>query len=241
MSASLHRAIEDAKVKVRIVIVIALVAVVLLVFVKLNFVRADGGGGEVVWKEDAAYLFMWDCPDGFRLSILHYIMIPIQEHLHSVVIPTDRKCILNVLKVTPSGVEHFLQAPGVDVSRLTVVGEDIYADCPQGICKWTGAQFDLISKEDVEKIGGRDYLSGREFTNINGWSKRRVRGTAIYQETVHYEFTVELSKQISLLVKGSNPVFVDVLRSGQAPERIWYHEQRTRRVSKSEYEQVFGR
>ena len=222
-------------------LIVVLVLIGLAVFVKLDFVRAEGGGGVMIWKEDKAYLFTSDCPFGFRLNVLHYLLIPAQEYFRSVVLPRDRKCILTVFLIAPNGVERYTQKPSVDISDITTLGDDLYARCPGGICKWNEGQFKLISEEDETRLFGINDsgLSRGEFTDVNGWSKRGFRATAVYQETEHYELPIELTQQESILVKGSNPFSVDILRLGHPPERIWYHEQRTRRVSRSEYERIF--
>ena len=227
--------------KAKNLLAVALVAVGLLVFAKINFIQDDCGGGGLLWKDDTAYMFMGDCKAGVRLSPLRYLMEPIMEYFYAPAATEHSKNALTVFRITPAGVERYVQEPYVEISDLTTVENEIYARCPGGICKWTGNRFALIPEEEEKQLFENGHLSRGEFANVNGWSKRGIQSTALYQKTGHYEFTVELSKQLSLLVKGSNPVFVEVLRSGQQPERIWYHEQRTRRVSKSEYEQVFGR
>jgi len=88
-------------------------------------------------------------------------------------------------------------------------------------------------------MGGEGVLQG-EFAGIEGWSKRGIKGESVGDHPGHYEFSIDLGKEIKLLVRGGNPVSVDVVRPNHASERVWYHEQRTRRVSKSEYKQIFG-
>jgi hypothetical protein len=207
----------------------------------LHFIRADGGGGSVLWNGDEAYLFVYDCSDGFVLSILEYLTEPIREYFYAPAIPADSKCVLTVVRVTSSGVERHFQEFEGGIDHFTPLGGRIYAHCPGGVCKWNGDKFELITEEEERNIGGYPPLSEEEFSNVNGWSRRWIRGTFVGQTTPPFEFSIGLNKGSTLLVKGSNPVSVDLQRSNTGSERIWYHEQRTRWVSRATYARVFGR
>jgi len=225
--------------KVRAAITVALAAFALLAFAKLHVLRDEGGGGYILWKGDEAYLFMDDRPLGYRVSMLGYLLEPLREYFNAPVPSDDDKWHLAIIRITPAGVERHDQEPEIGIAGFTPIFGDIYAHCPGGICKWTGSRFQLISEQEEQRIGGEGALKG-EFTAVNGWSKRGVRGSSIGDYASHYEFSINLDEQIKLLVRGGNPVSVDVLRPDRAPERVWYHEQRTRRVSAAEYRQVFS-
>jgi hypothetical protein len=97
-----------------ILAIVVLLAVVVLAwawnFAELHFIREDGGGGTVLWNADEAYLFVYDFPDGFVLTIPQYFAEPIREYFHAPVIPVDSKRILTVLHVTSSGMDRHSQA-----------------------------------------------------------------------------------------------------------------------------------
>ena len=38
----------------------------------------------------------------------------------------------------------------------------------------------------------------------------------------------------------THQAFIDLIRAGEAPQRIWYLDQRTHRVSRAEYEKTFS-
>jgi hypothetical protein len=52
--------LRDKSMKARVIIAIALAAIALVFFFKLHFIKYTGGGGDVLWKDDEAYLFMYD-------------------------------------------------------------------------------------------------------------------------------------------------------------------------------------
>lgn len=211
----------------------------LAVFVKLDFIRDEGGGGDVLWRKDEAYLFMYDRPIGYRLSILEYLLEPLKEHFYAPATSADDKWILTVLQVAPAGGERHVQESKVDISSFTPIDGEIYATCPGGVCKWTGTWFQLVSDGEQQKVGGEGGLINAEFSSVNGWSKRLIKATSAGERPDNYELSIKLDDQRRIFIKGGNPISVDFLRANQPPERVWYHEQRTRRVSAAEYEHVF--
>jgi hypothetical protein len=157
-------------------------------------------------------------------------------------LPLNRKCILNVLRVTQSKVErHEQELKGsVDVDYFTPIDAAIYADCPGGMCKWDGEKFELVPKEEESRLGGYQTLSKHEFTGVNGWSERWIRGTTVGEAPAAVKFSVEVNPRTTLLVNGTNPVHIDLQRADGTSQRIWYHEQRTRLVSGATYKRVFA-
>lgn len=88
-------------------------------------------------------------------------------------------------------------------------------------------------------MGGEKRLSKVEFAQAEGWSRRAINGGSVGEKPDRYDFSIDTGHQVRIVVRGNNPVSVDVQRLNQAPKRVWYHEQRTYRVSTAEYEQAF--
>ena len=225
-----------------IVVVVILGALVAFPRMRFHFIRSDGGGGYLLWNKDEAYSFLYDAPVGYRLSGADWLAEPINEYFSAPAIPDDDAHLLTIIHVTPSGVERHIQKSTIGIDSLTPLGEAIYASCPGGICKWTGTQFELIGSEAEQEMGGRSHLRNdwNEFTDANGWSKRRIRSTVPGQPSIHDQFSIEVNKQLKLLVIEGNPVSVDLQRPNQSSQSIWYHKQCTSIVSKAKYERVFG-
>jgi hypothetical protein len=171
------------------------------------------------------------------MSALGYLVEPILEVLHGGALSADDTSILTVVRITPAGIERSEQKPTVGFYDITSIGDQIYTQCPGGICALSGMRFQLLSEQDGQKVEGR--ISRRDFENVNGWSRKSILGAHVGERTSAYQLSISLSDGDELLVRGDNPVSVDLLRRNHASETVWYHEQRTRRVSKAEYEQIF--
>jgi hypothetical protein len=230
------------KVLLIAVVLIVLGAMVAFPRMKFHFIRSDGGGGEVLWKSDEAYLFLYDRPVGYHLSGGKWLAEPVNEYFNAPAIPDDDANFLAILHVTPSEVERHMQKSKIGIDSFTPLGDAIYASCPGGICKWTGTQFELITSQAEQKMGGSSHLSSdwNEFSDANGWSKRAIRATEPGQSPIHNQFSIDLNKQLKILVIEGNPASVDLQRPNQSTERVWYHKQGTSLVSRAKYDHVFG-
>ena len=225
--------------KVRATIAVVLAAIAMMAFVKLHFLRDENGGGEVLWNADEAYLVMADNPVGYRISLLGYLLESFKEHFYAPALANDDKLILSIIRITPNGAERHVAESTVGISAITPIGGEIYAKCSGGVCKWTGMRFQLLSDREETDMGGQGRLSEGEFGNVNGWSRRGINATRVGRNPSHVDFPINLNGRITLLVHEGNPVSVDLIRPDHAPERVWFHEQSTRRVSAAEYRQVF--
>jgi hypothetical protein len=225
--------------KARVMTAVVLAAIAISVFVKVHVMKDEGGGGSILWNDGEAYLFMYDHPIGYRVSVLAYLLEPLKEYFYAPATSDGDTWNLVIIRITSAGVERHEQEFPVGPSGFTPIDGLIYAHCPGGVCKWAGTQFRLISDQEEQKIGGEGALK-MDFADINGWSKREVKAAwAGDTPPKPYDFSINLSQGIKLLVRGDNPVSVDLLQPDHASKRVWYHEQRTRRVSTAEYEQVF--
>jgi hypothetical protein len=220
-------------------VAIVLVVIVLATSMKFHFIRDEGGGGYFLWKDDQAFLLMGDSPIGYRMSVAGYLVEPILEFFHGGALSADETSILAIVRIRPTGVERSEQESTVGFYDITPINSQIYAQCAGGICALSGMGFQLLSDRDAQKVEGS--LSRKDFDNLNGWSRRTIWPAHVGEKTTSYEFSISLGDGDKILVRGGNPVSVDLLRQNHAPERVWYHEQRTRRVSKAEYDRIFHR
>ena len=131
------------------IVILVLGAIITFPYMNFRLIRASGGGGELLWENNEAYLFLYDAPDGYRLTGASLLVEPIREYFHAPAFPDNRKIALTILHITASGVERYEQSSEVAIESFTPIADAIYADCPGGICKWTGSNFKLI-KADAE-------------------------------------------------------------------------------------------
>jgi hypothetical protein len=217
-------------------------AVVAFPLMKFNFIKSTAGGGYLLWKSDEAYVFLYDGPVGYRLSGAEWLTVPVSEYFSAPPIPDDGANLLTIFHVIPSGVERHVQKSKISITSITPIGDTIYSFCPGGVCKWTGAQFELISNEEEQRMGGLKHLSNdwSEFTNADGWSKRLIRSVGPSETPVHGQYSVDVGKQFKIVVTEGNPTSVELQRPNQSGEKIWYYKRGTSMVSEAKYKRVFG-
>jgi len=214
-----------------------------LAFPRMRFhlIREDGGGGVMLWKGNEAYLFMFDVRFGYYMSGAELLAEPFRNYLHSVTLPRNDSRSVTIIHVTPSTVERHIQQSTISVDSFTPIGDSIYATCPRGICKWNGVRFELVSIEEEQKIGGRNQLVNdwKEFTGVDGWSRRSIRAIGPAGAAVHGQYSVEVSNQLVLLVGEGNPTSVYLQRPNQPKERLWYYKRDLSLISKAKYDREF--
>jgi hypothetical protein len=229
--------------KTTIVIVLVVVVLAALTFIPMYHVREDSGG-QLLWKGDRAYLFVSVVRRGYRFSYWAYPWTVLSEYLGALPVPVSQRRTLDVLLLTPNTLErHVLEIEGNDPHLFTPFEGHIYANCQGTPCKWNETHFEPATEDEGQKLNGISNLSAIDFTNIGGWSKRRIGAVAS-----DFQFSVELSDQFALLVKQGNvyrSVYdsssIDMMRRGQPSERLWYVDGNPRQVTKSEYDRTFKR
>jgi hypothetical protein len=225
-----------------VALLLVLGIVVALPLVKFHFIKSDGGGGYLLWKNDEAYLFLYDRPFGYRLSGVEWLMEPVKEFFYAPATPVDDASHLTIVRVTPSSVGRSMEESALNLNSFTPLGGTIYSTCPGGVCKWTGAQFELVSDEEERKMGGLKQLmlnDRTELTSTDGWSKRLIRAVGPEEAPVHGQFSIGVGNQIKIFVTEGNPTSVDLQRPGKPDERIWYYKRGTSLVSEAKYKSVF--
>jgi hypothetical protein len=212
----------------------------------LYFIR-DDGAGQLLWQGNEAYLFVRRFRVGYRPSFLGFPFVMAREYFGGVPSPDETHVLLDVFRVTPSGVErHFLSPSNAttDASLYTPIDSAIYANCPSlgGLCRWAGDSFVPATQEERQRLGGFSCLSsGNIDQGANGWSRREF---AAWLNT--FTDTIDVGGQFQILIKavgsetGPATVSIKVQRPGQAPEQIENIESNQgKRVSGKEYQRVF--
>lgn len=188
-----------------LVAAVALIAATLLFLPKLNFIRYEPTNGVLLWREDEAYLLIGNGTTGFRLSVFDYMIEPLKEYFYATALPSDSTSSFTIMKITRLGVERYENTSQTSLSRVTPVSGEIYARCLQGICKWTGTQFEAISTNEVQRVGGESRLTNEDFSNVDGWSRRRIRSSLRTQEIRPYTFSADLNDGAKVVVSGYTP------------------------------------
>ena len=227
--------------KRKLVIAAVLVAIALVLSIEVNFVKDESSSGLVLWNSNEAYFFVGTAALGYRFRIVDYALEPLRQYFHAPTPASDNTTALIIIRVTPAGLEHYEPRSSLSLSKVTPLSNAIYAHCGVGPCKWTGTEFQLISESEGKEIGGESQLMSDDFSNVNGWSRRRFWVWPVGHSFQPYAFSLSMKGGTKLTVSGGNPVAIDLQRPGRPVERVWYHKQENRMVSVERYERTFRR
>ena len=237
-----------------VALLIVLAAVVIFaVSLHVYFVRGDEAA-ELFWNQTEAYLFVPVTQFGYRMTYLGYLHAMMKEMLLGVTRPSEKHCSLVVLRITPTSVQRYT-ADNISISGAEAFDGALYAfDMVPGgtLMKWSSNRFEAVPKDEAKRYYANvsKLPSGPSFDNIAGWSKRTAAGQVLRRSPTDY---VENDAKVTLTVSGkemtfvmnsgyiTHQAFVDLIRPGHAAQRIWQFDERPHRVSKSEYEKIFGK
>ena len=235
--------------KKAILAVIAL-AVALPAFLKVYYLRNDGGG-EVFWNANEAYVFESVVQRGYPMSYWGYLGEMIRELFpFGASSPKDNHYFVVVLRVTPESVQRYTTdnywLGSIEPFEGALYGGNLL---PGGILmKWSGTHFERPDGDELKRIYANisKFPPGPSYDNVAGWSKRTVAGD-VNAGTANTEkdarVTIELNGTACTFVMNSgffsHEAYIDLLRPVQAPQRIWYLDGQPHRVSRSEYQTAF--
>lgn len=238
--------------KVVIAFTFVAIAVILLAFPTVHVVRGDGGG-TLYWNTDRALVFMTEVSEGARLSYLRYAVDPLFMALGRVHPRGNLSCSRTfIIQITAKDVQTFNtelpQNNQPDCFGFQLFNQDFYAAYWPKLWKWAGdATFQRPTPEQYGAYAtaflagtlppGRSSKSPWQFDDVNGWSMRSFDYSGP-------RFDLRLAGQpITLIFHGrtypERPLFLEVVRPGQAAQTIWTFDEQPHRVSKAEYEKIF--
>jgi hypothetical protein len=234
--------------KKALIALIVLAAVGFLLTYPSVYVVRDGPGGTLYWNPDEALLFVEVGSSGARLSYLRYALEPFLVAMGHVRSPDNTRCSqVVVIRITDKDVQRYetgLQQNAEDAYCFQdyVLREGhIYVGYPaqKRVWKWSGNQFEPATSEELGGFGPMKSAHGAQFDNVDGWSMREYAlGHVTYPVTLNgHSVTIVSSGETWPL----GDVSVDLVRPGTAPQRIWTLDERSRIVSRTEYERIFGK
>jgi hypothetical protein len=199
---------------------------------------ANAAGGELWWSAGETYLFIDVTSRGYRMSCVQYLEEVVMEYFGAPRLPSKNRFSVVVLHITPQAVGRYTQQ--IHLGSYDLFAGGIYARNLDNevLVRWTGTHFEPATSAESREFqrNVNSLPSGAYFADVDGWSRRMGPPDGNY--------TIELGgKPITLVVKSGRMnglTSVDLLRPDQAPKRIWYLDDEPRRVSKIEYERVFG-
>jgi hypothetical protein len=234
-----------------IILAVVIVLLVLLTYPKVYVVRGAMNGGTIFWNANQALIWVSERSDGLHAGYIRYELDPFFTALGLVRQPSDQHCSKTVLiRITDTDVQTF----DTDLYRypeerycdftLQLFKGQFYAVAWPKFWKWSGNQFIRSTPQEygayatAAAAGELESQSSWKFDNVDGWSMR-----AFGQGLPEYDLTLG-GRPLTILFSGASwppkPEFIDLVRAGQAPQRVWALDAEPHRVSKSDYERIFG-
>jgi hypothetical protein len=229
-------------------IVVLAVTVSALAWLRVYYVR-DGAVGVLLWNSNEAYLFVNTFQSGYNFSYLGYLGEIVREIFpFGASSPQKEHFCMIVLHITPETTERHVVDNFHAGSPPFVVGQNIYAgnlSAETGPTKWSGSHFEPMTSEEYKAVQDAQHGGGipisPSYDNIGGWSRRMVDVVSPENDA---KITIEIAgKQLSLLAHSGardHEAYIDVTRPEQPPDRIWHLNERSQRISKATYNQIFG-
>jgi hypothetical protein len=216
--------------KRRVLVGCLLAAIVAGVLLKIYSVQESETKAELLWNVNEAYLFVRTNRLGYRSVPATLLLEPFAPFgLGS----TDQKLSFVVFRLTQDRVER-QAGENPHLGPLGVVDGKI-AD---NQWRWEGTHFARLSEDDTSVHA----IPKDRFSGIDGWSKATLNYGTSPPEGWTVSFTLS-GHSASLTARGNSRVWQAIdLQRGSAPiERLWSLDERTRFVSRTEYEALFKR
>lgn len=209
----------------------ALICVLMGSLVTLRRVQDAPSDAQLLWDSNHAYLFIGLNRLGVR-ALLGVAALPLLRLAPFGLGAQDQRHSIVVFHVTPDRVNRYV-AEDMVMEPLGVVNGRISS----ALWRWNGDHFERASLDEVQ-----DLRRDPEFSDLNGWSKRSL----LPGETTGQGRNVSLSlagRSVALTIhrKPQESLTIDLQRGGAAPERLWSHDERSRFVSRSKYNELFER
>lgn len=224
-------------------IILALVVVAgLLTLARFEYIYIiwDVAGAQLVCNADQAVIFVHEGSRGYQHSYLSFPLDAVKQMFYSVSPPDRQRFEYVLFVVTPTKVQRFEIADS-SLTDIDPVGDNLYAGSETGIQKWTGSRFIRATAEEKQAYLNAMHSDshGPDYDNYHGWSARSsILGGGLHQYVIALN-----GNTLTLEVNGhfNSDLSIEVIRRGQAPEKIWHLNESPRFVSRVEYEQVFGK
>jgi hypothetical protein len=245
MYAKPHPAIEELKVLKKTIIYLLALAVIVSASAFLHvFYISDGGDGTLFWRGDTAYLFLDLGRLGYRLTYLQYVGQSVKEVFGVGRGPSDERYSNVVFTINRGNVGHYV----LDDMRLSefyvVDGSVLSGDLNTGaLWKWNNNHFERATAQDQRDLtaaGAASRIPGPDYDDVDGWHKR----CCFFTRRNEYSYVINLDgATLSLRARRErvDDLSIELLRSDGTKETIWHLDGHPRRVSKTEYEQAFGK
>ena len=195
--------------------------------VRVTRVREQTVEPQLLWNSSEAYLVVGVTRLGWRMPAAMILLgfvapfgLPVTNSDHAV----------TMFRIGPERVDRYL-AEHMNIGMFGAKNGRLSS----GVWRWDGDHFERVPPAE----GGR-VRNDREFSDIDGWSKRTLPLGNAPSEGWRVPFKVG-SQSAALIVGGalSERTTIELERNGGARERLWSLDERPRSASRAEYEALF--
>ena len=212
--------------------------------INLFYIRA-GGDGTLFWNAGTAYLFLNLGSVGYRMSYLQFLPEVVRETFQGVREPSDQRFSEVVFVITPGYISHYttdgMQAGDYNTSNGNVYTRDLTTG---DLWKWSVNQFQQATAQDrvnlMKTLTKTPPTPGRDYDDIDGWHKR----CCFFSRKNGYNYVINLNGQTLSLVARREmlaDLSIELVRPDGTKQTIWQLVGHPRKVSRSEYQQVFAK
>ncbi len=208
------------------------IILILLFFFNIYYIETSGDA-DVLWNVNEVFLFAHGEHRGYHVSYMRYGVALAKSYFGVIDSPDDRSSFTTVIRITPTGAERH-EAQGI-FEYSTPRNGILYGAHDGDLWRFVGTHFEKASIEEKKNFNGIQGLSRKDFTDVDGWSGRYSVLSRIRDESPKQVGGLLLSLDLS---KGK---LLINLPPTHITEQIYYgNTGRPQRVSKAEYEHVFG-
>jgi hypothetical protein len=218
---------SEVGMKKRVGIVLALVVGVLSITMPTLYrALSKDTGGQLLWTADEAYLFLGTNELGWGFSPARIALEGILHLLQTTTTAQQSRSSVTVFRITAKSVDRH------DVNNMVlgpcgVVDNHIVG----GPWRWTGERFDPATADEKAKWLEK---APPQFSNVAGWSKRSLNPGS---------FPIDLGGERVVLAVSrmdNDLTTIELQKNGLPSETIWSVDHSPRKVSRAEYEGMFG-
>jgi hypothetical protein len=135
----------------KIAVAIVLIACVVASAFLHAYYSRHGASGDLLSNGEQGYLFLSVGTRGYRLSYLQSPDEYLRAHFRAGVSVSEVQSSIFALRITPDGIQRYEPQPLL-LSEIDPVGGNIYARSKGVLVKWSGAQFEPASGEELQRF-----------------------------------------------------------------------------------------
>ena len=199
--------------------------------IPVYYIREDGLPSQLLWSSERAHVFIASNQVGYKWSYLKRARLRLFPAPFGAA-PDRTTPSVDAITIAPDGTNRQLRKD-TQLPALGVVGGNVAS----ASVLWTVDGFPALSAPEQAQVAETAYL--REFSGVNGWSKRTFHPDRAFNEQVISFVIGDMQARLRVFSPEPGVVAIDLDRGAGATTRLWSSDQRGHFVSKDHYESWF--